>query len=103
MSTEVIDDIKIDETIKREIKEPSDYNVIMLNDDGTPMEWVVQVLQQIYHHSIKSAQELMLTIHTDGSAVVGTYKYEIAEQKALETVNASRNQGFPLQCKVEEE
>jgi len=99
MNTEVV----IDEKIKREIKEPSEYNVVMLNDDGTPMEWVVQVLQDIYRHSLTSAQELMLTIHNDGAAVVGTYKYEIAEQKALETVNASRNNGFPLKCKVEEE
>ena len=96
-------DVVIDEKIKREVKEPSDYNVIMLNDDGTPMEWVVQVLQEIYRHSLTSAQEIMLTIHNEGSAVVGTYKYEIAEQKAVETVNASRNQGFPLICKVEEE
>jgi len=96
-------DVVIDEKIKREVKEPSDYNVIMLNDDGTPMEWVVQVLQEIYRHSLTSAQEIMLTIHNDGAAVVGTYKYEIAEQKAMETVNASRNNGFPLQCKVEEE
>jgi ATP-dependent Clp protease adaptor protein ClpS len=99
MTTEVV----IDEKIKREIKEPNNYNVIMLNDDGTPMEWVVQVLQEIYRHSLTSAQEIMLTIHNEGSAVVGTYKYEIAEQKAVETVNASRNQGFPLICKVEEE
>ena len=99
MTTEVV----IDEKIKREIKEPSNYNVIMLNDDGTPMEWVVQVLQEIYRHSLTSAQEIMLTVHNEGSAVVGTYKYEIAEQKAVETVNASRNQGFPLTCKVEEE
>jgi len=79
------------------------YNVIMLNDDSTPMEWVVQVLQEIYKHSLASAQEITLNIHNEGSAVVGTYKYEIAEQKAIETVNASRNHGFPLVCKVEEE
>ena len=96
-------DVVIDEKIKRETKEPSNYNVIMLNDDKTPMEWVIEVLQEVYRHGLKSAQEIMLTIHNEGSAVVGTYKYEIAEQKAIETVNASRNQGFPLTCKVEEE
>ena len=96
-------DVQIDEKIEQVTKEPSDYNVVMLNDDATPMEWVVQVLQEIYRHSLTSAQEIMLTIHNDGAAVVGTYKYEIAEQKAMETLNASRNNGFPLVCKVEEE
>ena len=101
MSTDI--DVIIDEKIKKDIIEPADYNVILLNDDKTPMEWVVQVLQEIYRHSLTSAQEIMLTIHNEGAAVVGTYKYEIAEQKATETVNASRNNGFPLACKVEEE
>ena len=99
MSTEVI----IDEKIKKETQKPSDYNVIMLNDDSTPMEWVIELLQEIYRHSSATAQELMLKIHNDGSAVVGTYKYEIAEQKAMESVSVSRNSGFPLVCKVEEE
>lgn len=99
MTTEVV----IDEKIKKDIQEPANYNVVMLNDDSTPMEWVVQVLQEIYRHSLTSAQQIMLTIHNEGAAVVGTYKYEIAEQKATETVNASRNHGFPLVCKVEEE
>jgi ATP-dependent Clp protease adaptor protein ClpS len=96
-------DVQIDEKIKKEIKEPSNYNVIMLNDDATPMEWVVQILQEIYRHNLTSAQEIMLTIHNEGSAIVGNYKYEIAEQKSIETVNLSRNHGFPLLCKVEEE
>jgi len=96
-------DVQIDEKIKKEIKEPNDYNVVMINDDSTPMEWVIELLQEIYRHNLSSAQEIMLKIHNEGSAIVGTYKYEIAEQKAVETVNVSRNQGFPLTCKVEEE
>jgi ATP-dependent Clp protease adaptor protein ClpS len=100
MSTDL--DIVIDEKIKKEIKEPSDYNVVMLNDDATPMEWVIGVLKEIFKHTDTSAETLTMTIHNEGSAVVGTYKYEIAESKAIETVNVSRNHGFPLQCKVEE-
>lgn len=96
-------DVVIDEKIKRELKEPSQYNVVMLNDDSTPMEWVIEILQKVYKHNLTTAQEIMLTIHNDGAAVAGTYKYEIAEQKALETIDASRNNGFPLTCKVEEE
>ena len=96
-------DIVIDEKIKNITKEPSNYNVIMLNDDRTPMEWVLEVLQNIFRHSIDTSQQIMLTIHNDGAAVVGTYKYEIAEQKVAETISASRNNGFPLNLKVEEE
>lgn len=96
-------DVVIDEKIKKEIKEPSKYNVIMLNDDQTPMEWVMNILIEIFRHSAKSAEQITMTIHTEGSAVVGTYKYEIAEQKVVETTNASRSHGFPLSLKLEEE
>ena len=95
-------DVDIDEKIKKITKEPNKYNVIMLNDDATPMEWVMEVLNTIFKHSETTAQALTMSIHNDGSAVVGTYKYEIAEQKSIEAVNASRNHGFPLQLKVEE-
>lgn len=101
MSTDT--DIVIDEKIKRVVKEPSKYNVIMLNDDLTPVEWVIGVLKEIFKHSDKDAEALTMNIHVEGSAVVGTYKYEIAEQKSAEAISASRNHGFPLQVKVEEE
>lgn len=96
-------DVVIDEKIIKEIKEPSNYNVIMLNDNGTPMNWVIGVLKEIFKHTDASAEALTMAIHNEGSAVVGTYKYEIAEQKSIETVNASRANGFPLQVRVEEE
>ena len=95
-------EVVIDEKIKRIVKEPPKYNVIMLNDDATPMEWVMGVLKEIFKHSDTDAESLTMTIHNEGAAVVGTYKYEIAEQKSVEAVNASRNHGFPLQLKVEE-
>lgn len=96
-------DVVIDEKIKQVLKEPSKYNVIMLNDDVTPIEWVIGLLKEVFKHSGEDAQALTLKIHNDGSAVVGTYKYEIAEQKSIEAVNVSRNNGFPLQLKIEEE
>ena len=96
-------DVQIDEKIKLDIKEPSDYDVIMLNDDATPIEWVMGVLKEIFKHSDGIAEALTMAIHNDGSAVVGTYKYEIAEQKSIEAVSASREHGFPLNIKVEEE
>jgi ATP-dependent Clp protease adaptor protein ClpS len=96
-------DVIIDEKIKKEIKEPSKYKVIMLNDDSTPMEWVIELLEIIFKYSRISAEELTLKIHNEGSAVVGIYSYEIAEQKSVEAVTLSRNNGFPLQVKLEEE
>ena len=102
MSTDVVEEIKIDEKIKKQLKEPSNYNVIFFNDNVTPMEWVIEILKKIFHHSEETAQNLMLIVHEKGSAVVGTYSFEIAEQKAVESNNASRGQGYPLQVKVEE-
>lgn len=75
----------------------------MLNDAATPMEWVIGILKEIFKHTAADAESLTMKIHMEGSAVVGTYKYEIAEQKSVEAVNASRNHGFPLVLKVEEE
>jgi ATP-dependent Clp protease adaptor protein ClpS len=99
VDTEVV----IDEKIKQTTKEPLRYKVVMLNDDQTPMDWVIDVLMSIFKHSETTAKELTLTIHTDGSGVAGIYTYEIAEQKAIEAVNASRERGFPLQIRVDEE
>jgi len=99
VDTEVI----IDEKIKHTIREPLRYKVVMLNDDQTPMDWVIDVLVSIFKHSETTAKELTLTIHNDGSGVAGIYTYEIAEQKAIEAVNASRERGFPLQIRVDEE
>ena len=96
-------DVQIDEKIKQEITEPSKYKVIFLNDELTPMDWVIDILQRFFKHSRETAENLTLTIHHDGSAVVGIYTCEIAEQKATEATFASRDQGFPLQIRVEKE
>jgi len=101
--TEYVEDIKIDEKIKLNLEEPSKYKVIMLNDDTTPMEWVIDIMKMIFNHSQETAEKLTLTIHNDGSAVVGIYTYEIAEQKSVESTNASREHGFPLQLRLDRE
>jgi len=79
------------------------YKVVLLNDEQTPMEWVIEILTTIFKHSETTAKELTLTIHNEGSGVAGMYTYEIAEQKAIETTNASRDRGFPLQIRVDSE
>jgi ATP-dependent Clp protease adaptor protein ClpS len=96
-------DVKIDEKIKKEISEPSKYKVIFLNDDTTPIEWVIEVLTTIFKHTRSTAENITLAIHNEGSGVAGVYTFEIAEQKSIEATTASRNQGFPLQIKMEKE
>jgi len=103
MSTAIDIDIQIDEKITDLVKEPSRYHVIFMNDNATPIEWVVDLLINIFKHSQSSAENLTMEIHTNGSAVVGTYSYEIAEQKTVEATQLSREHGFPLQIKLEAE
>lgn len=98
IDTEVV----IDEKIKKGIKQPKKFNVIMLNDNQTPMDWVMDILKTIFKHNDANAEHLTMTIHTEGAAVVGTYSFEIAEMKSHETVLISRNHGFPLMVELEE-
>ena len=98
-----IAEVKIDEKIKEEIKEPGKFKIIMINDNQTPMDFVVDILQRIFRHSHATAEQITLTIHTEGSAIVGTYSFEVAEQKSSEALALSRANGFPLQLKIEAE
>ena len=100
---DIAQDIKIDEKIEKKIEEPKKYKVIMLNDDQTPMEWVIGLLTEIFKHSQETAEKITLTIHNEGSGIVGVYTYEIAEQKTAEAITASREHGFPLAIKMEKE
>jgi len=103
MTTEFIDDVQLDERIKKVTQEPIKYKVVLLNDDQTPVDWVVKVLTEIFKHTNDTAEKITLTIHNEGSGVAGIYTFEIAEQKSIEATTASRNHGFPLQIKLEEE
>jgi len=86
---------------KTSIQPPSLFNVIYLNDDTTTMEFVVESLKNIFHHSEESAIEITHRIHQEGSSVVSTLPYEIAEQKGVEATMLARNNGFPLNVKLE--
>jgi ATP-dependent Clp protease adaptor protein ClpS len=96
-------DVVLDEKIKIKQKKPKKYKVVFLNDDTTPMEFVVRVLMEIFKHSADTAEKITITIHNEGSGVVGVFNYEIAEQKSIETTNAARSSGFQLQVRIEEE
>jgi ATP-dependent Clp protease adaptor protein ClpS len=99
--------IQVDSDVLEEVKitteEPGHYKVIFLNDDVTPMDFVIDVLQRIFKHDHPTSHNLTLTVHTDGSAVVGVYSFEIAEQKGIETTMLARNNNFPLIVKIEKE
>lgn len=101
-SMTVVDPIAVEKT-KLDVEEPGFYKVIIINDDVTPMEFVVEILQKIFKHDLETSQQIMLTVHTEGSAVAGVYSYEIAEQKGVESTVLARNNGFPLQVKVEKQ
>jgi len=86
---------------KIDVKPPSLFNVIYINDNTTTMEFVVETLKAVFGHSDEASMLLTMRIHEEGSAVVGTYPYEIAEQKGVEVTLMARNNGFPLAVKLE--
>ena len=83
------------------IKEPGMYKVTFFNDNVTPMDFVVQVLKEIFKHNIDRAEAIMQQIHQNGQGVAGIYTCEIAEQKGVETSVLARESGYPLQVKVD--
>jgi ATP-dependent Clp protease adaptor protein ClpS len=96
-------EVKIDEKVKQIITEPKKYKIIFLNDDKTPIEFVIDLLITIFRHTDQTAKDITLAVHNDGSAVVGVYTYEIAEQKTIEATQVCRQHGFPLQIRMEQE
>ena len=85
------------------IQEPSLYNVIYVDDDQTPMEFVIDSLCNVFDYNIDTAYKITQDVHLHGSAVVAVLPFEIAEQKALEATKISRDSGFPLQVVIEKE
>ena len=96
-------EVKIDEKVKTVITEPKRYKVIFLNDDKTPIEFVIDLLKSVFRHTDDTAKDITLKVHNEGSAVVGVYSFEIAEQKGVEATNLARQAGFPLQIKIDPE
>ena len=90
------------ETTHTKLRGPNKYNVIMLNDDQTPMDFVIAALMQIFHKSADDSQVLTMHIHEKGKAIAGTYIFEVAEQKVNETVSSARSAGYPLSLTIEE-
>ncbi len=84
-------------------KKPSMYRVLLLNDDYTPMEFVVDVLEGVFKKSHEEAVMIMLHVHQHGVGVCGVFTYEVAETKVAQVLDAARRNQHPLQCTMEKE
>ena len=89
-------------TSKQKLKAPKRFDVILLNDDYTTMEFVVEVLRRFFHKESLVAESIMLKIHIDGEAVCGTYSYDVAQSKVTQVIDYSRQNEQPLMCVLRE-
>ncbi|MBI6548538.1 ATP-dependent Clp protease adapter ClpS [Xenorhabdus lircayensis] len=103
--TEFYNDLKVKEFIKDDTKQklqpPSMYKVVLNNDDYTPMEFVVDVLQKFFSYDVERATQLMLDVHHKGKAVCGIYTAEVAETKAAQVNMYAKEHEHPLLCTLE--
>lgn len=84
-------------------KRPSLYKVLLLNDDYTPQEFVVWLLEVVFHKNAEDAMRIMLHVHNNGVGVCGVYTYEVAETKVAQVLELARRNEHPLQCTMERE
>jgi len=95
------DDSTVLETVKPRIKPPRRYQVVLLNDDFTPMDFVVEVLQTFFGMDESKAYAVMMSVHEQGKGVCGIFSKEIAEMKVMQVNDHSRTHEYPLQCQME--
>ena len=91
------------EETRQKTRKPTLYKVILLNDDYTTMEFVLQVLETVFHKTPAVAHRVMMQVHLEGHAVCGAYSYDVAETKVATTQELAKQEGFPLQATLEEE
>jgi len=89
-------------TVKQKLKIPNRFDVILLNDDFTSMEFVVDVLRRFFHKEFQAAEAIMLKIHIDGEAVCGSYSYDVAQTKVKQVIGYSRKHDQPLMAVLRE-
>jgi ATP-dependent Clp protease adaptor protein ClpS len=92
----------VKERVRTQKKEPDQYKVILLNDDYTTMEFVVNVLESVFQKSPAEAYRVMMAVHTQGRGVAGIYPWEVAETKADAVISLAREAGFPLKAVTEQ-
>ena len=88
---------------KRKTKRPDLYRVLLLNDDYTPMEFVVHVVMRFFQKSQENAMQIMMHVHNHGAGECGVYTYEVAETKVTQVMDFSRKNQHPLQCVMEKQ
>ncbi len=93
--------IGVVEKTRTRTRRPSMYRVLLLNDDYTPMEFVVDILEQIFHKSRDEAVAVMLNVHQNGVGVCGVYSFDVAETKVAQVAAIARQHEHPLQCTME--
>ena len=91
-------DLLVEEKIHTE--RPKMYSVVILNDDYTPMEFVVYILENIFNKSYEEAKQIMLHIHRKGSGICGVYTFDVAETKAKQVIDFAKKNEHPLECKI---
>ena len=96
-------DVSLATKTRTRTQRPPLYKVLLLNDDYTPMEFVVHVLERFFGLNHAQSVEIMLTVHKKGVAVVGVFAYEIAETKVTQVMDFARQNQHPLQCTMEKE
>lgn len=99
MSNEI--EIELNEDL--EVEEPKKYNVFLLNDDYSTMEFVIDVLVKIFRKTVSEAEAIMLNVHNNGKGLCGVYSFEIATTKVAQVKTMAREKGFPLKATMEEE
>lgn len=103
----ILDDVDVKPSVKNEtqnaveVKPPPMYKVILVNDDYTPMDFVIEVLQRYFSLTIEKATEMMLAVHYKGRAICGVYTAEVAETKVAQVTRYARENDHPLLCKME--
>ena len=91
------------ERTRQEVKRPELFKVLLLNDDYTTMDFVVEVLESIFHKQPAEAHRIMMMVHTQGKGLCGVYPFEVAETKVEAVVGRARENGFPLRAAMEPE
>ena len=91
------------EETRQKTRKPTLYKVILLNDDYTTMEFVLRILETVFHKTPAAAHRIMMQVHTEGNGVCGAYSHEVAETKVATVQDLARRDGFPLQATLEEE
>ena len=99
----VKENVAVEEKVKIDVQPPRMWKVLLLNDDVTPMDLVIDILTNVFKHNEDSAKRITLEIHNTGSGIAGVYPHELAEHLAIESTNVARRNGSPLKIKIEQE